>query len=233
MRILMIEDDIDLCCTVSFLLENEGYTVDLCHNGKNGLDTAKTVSYDIIILDRMLPILDGLTVLKALREEKIQTPVLLLTALGTLDDKVIGLDAGADDYLTKPFEIKELLARIRVLLRRATPINADITLFFEYHTLNPIEKTLTYKEKNYALTSREASLFEYFFKHPNIALHREGIITSIWGAYPSIEDGNLDNYIYFLRKILKSLKSPLYIKTIRAVGFKLEKEVPDVQKNSH
>lgn len=225
MRILMIEDDLNLCTTVSFLLEKEGHTIDLCHDGGDGLQFAMEKAHDIIILDRMLPVMDGLTLLHKIRASEIKTPVLFLTALNTLDDKVSGLDAGADDYLAKPFEIKELLARIRALSRRPVQICLDVVLEFDGISLHPSEKKISKGEIIYNLTKRETDLFELFFKNASQPLTRESIIAHVWGPYAEVEDGNLDNYIYFLRRILKKLESKTQIKTIRSIGYKLEKGV--------
>lgn len=224
MRILLIEDDIDLCTSLAFQLENQGFTVDFCNDGDTGLDTILENRHDLIILDIMLPKLDGLTVLKKARKENISTPIILLTALGQVDDKVDGLDCGADDYIVKPFEFKELLARIRCICRRPVKMNIDEKLYYGDISFDEHQRLLFNGDLSCSLSKKETFLFQLFLKNPEQILTRDILLTRVWGNGADIEDGNLDNYIYFLRRRLSSLNSNVTIKTIRGLGYKLEVE---------
>lgn len=222
MRILVIEDDKDLCRLICQTLREAGYETDHCHTGTDGLFYARNQVYDAIILDRMLPEIDGLTVLEALRRHKIQTPVILATALNGLHDRIDGLDAGADDYLPKPFAVEELMARIRAVTRRSGNllISSDLTLFGL--SLNPDSHQLNYDGTSLTLSKKESALLEYFMKNPNQTLPRPRILSYVWGSSSDVEEGNLDNYIYFLRRRLKSLHAPIRLTTVHGVGYRLE-----------
>ncbi|MCI9360685.1 MAG: response regulator transcription factor [Hungatella sp.] len=222
MRILVIEDDKDLCWLICQSLKEAGYETDHCHTGTDGLFYARNQVYDAIILDRMLPEIDGLTVLEALRRHKIQTPVILATALNGLHDRINGLDAGADDYLPKPFAVEELMARIRAVTRRSGNllISSDLTLFGL--SLNPDSHQLNYDGTSLTLSKKESALLEYFMKNPNQTLPRSRILSYVWGSSSDVEEGNLDNYIYFLRRRLKSLHAPIRLTTVHGVGYRLE-----------
>ena len=222
MRILLVEDDISLCKALMIHLNSQGYETDVCHNGTDGLSYALQNTYDVMILDRMLPELDGLTLLSAIRRKNIFTPVILATAMDSLQDKISGLDCGADDYLTKPFDAEELLARIRALARRPalfkeSPILSDGDLCFD-----PEKLELSTNEKTLSLSKKEGSLIEYLIKNKEQNLRRSLILSYVWGADAEVEEGNLDNYIYFLRRRLRVLKSRVQIKTIHGVGYRLE-----------
>lgn len=225
MRILIVEDDVALCQAMSFHLEKAGYTVDLCHDGADGLHFIKQEAYDIIILDRMIPSINGLDVLRNIRALNISTPVIMVTALNSIGDRVTGLDAGADDYLVKPFATQELLARVRALGRRPVEWDNSILLDLGNTSLNMSEYVLSSPSGTCNLSKREAELFEAFFKQPGQALPRALLLSRVWGPDAPVEDGNLDNYIHFLRRRLKAVNSNLQIKTIRSVGYCLE-EVP-------
>lgn len=179
--------------------------------------------YDLAIVDRMLPVIDGLTIIKAMRRKKIQIPVIIITGMSTLDDRVDGLDGGADDYLVKPFHIRELMARVRALTRR--PQQIQTTEVFSYADLSfdyPNRK-VTCKDRELTLTAKETELFSVFMKQPETAFSKEQLILKVWGSDADIETGNVDNYISFLRKRLRELQSICKIKTIYGSGYRLEK----------
>lgn len=223
MNILMIEDDKDLCEAVSFRLEQEGFSVTACHDGEEGLYYMGETPYDLVILDRMLPHMEGIQILKEARARQIKTPVLMLTALGELDDRLSGLNGGADDYMVKPFIFEELLARIRCLLRRPASYTAFAdTIFLGDITYLPQTRTLSSHDKSCTLSSREGNLMEVFLRNPGQTLPRQLLLSRVWGLETDVEEGNLDNYIHFLRRRLKTVKSALQIKTVRGVGYQLE-----------
>lgn len=222
MRILLVEDDQTLCDIVCLQLQNQGYTVDCCYNGEDGLHFIKEQVYDLIILDRMLPSLDGIHVLKAMRLLHITTPVIMVTALNSIGDKVTGLDAGADDYLAKPFAIEELLARIRALSRRPIDLVTSNQLIFGDTTFDLSTLTLTGPKATCSLSKKEAQLFEAFFKQPETPLPRNFLLSRVWGPSAEVEEGNLDNYMHFVRRRLRTVGSKAEIKTLRGVGYSLE-----------
>lgn len=223
MNILMIEEDKELCDAVSFRLEQEGFSITACHDGEEGLYYMQESPFDLVILDRMLPHMNGIEVLKEARTRQIRTPILMLTALGELDDRLTGLNGGADDYMVKPFAFEELLARIRCLLRRPAVYQdsvksislGDVSFVPETRTLSSWEKTCT-------LSSREGELMEVFLRNPGQTLPRQLLLSRVWGLEADVEEGNLDNYIHFLRRRLKTVESTLQIRTVRGVGYQLE-----------
>ncbi len=221
MKILLIEDDKDLCTALSVTLKKEGFDVDISMGGDDAIYYAASASYDIIILDRMLPLLDGLQILQIIRKKNITTPVILVTAMSGISDRIDGLDAGADDYLIKPFDIGELLARIRALVRRPRELNNSSTLHFANFTLNIDLHTLTTEYKTVTLSNKETKLLEFLIKNKNQILTRDQIIARVWGLDSFIEEGNLDNYIYFGRRRLKAANCRAQIKTIHSVGYQL------------
>lgn len=221
MRILVIEDDRDLCHLICLSLQQAGCSTDSCHTGSDGLFYAKNQVYDVIILDRMLPEIDGLTVLESLRRQKILTPVILATALDSLRDRVSGLDAGADDYLIKPFAVEELMARIRAVTRRPGNRQVSCCLSAFGLTLDPESHHLEYAKTSFTLSKKESALLEYFMKNPGLTLPRSMILSYVWGSSSEVEEGNLDNYIYFLRRRLKSLGAPVKLITVHGVGYRL------------
>lgn len=226
MRILLIEDDRRLAESVKFQLEKEGFTVDHCEAGDDGLQLALEQAHDLILLDRMLPEIDGLTVLRSLRKNHIAAPVILTTALGALDDRIDGLDCGADDYLVKPYAIEELLARIRALARRPQSFSDRHILAYMDIRLDPDTRVLSCNGQELQLSRRKAFLLEYFLRNPERTLTREQIFSRIWGIDGAVEGANLDTYVYFLRKHLRSLKSRVSITTVHGTGYRLE-EKPD------
>lgn len=222
MRILMIEDDMEICIAVQAQLKAEGFETDICTHGDEALFFASKPSYDAIILDRMLPGMDGISILKAIRKQKISTPIILATALGSIEERIEGLDLGADDYITKPYDTKELSARIRALVRRPSAILSSKHLSYGDLELIPSERTLSANQKTLRLSKRETALMEFFIKNCENIIPRELIFAHVWGPDSEVEDGNLDNYIYFLRKRLKTLESRSEIETVHRTGYRLK-----------
>lgn len=222
MRILVIEDNKNLCDSMCFQLQNAGYTTDPCYTGEHALFYALQQSYEVIILDRMLPGMDGLSILKTIREKKISVPVIMVTAMDGLHDRIDGLDSGADDYLVKPFAMEELLARIRALVRRPQKIEQTEVLGFSNLELDVKQKYIKKADTICSLSKRETDLLEFFFRNATQILTREMILSHVWGPDHFVEEGNLDNYIHFLRRRLKTLKGNAQIKTIHGVGYRLE-----------
>lgn len=222
MRILMIEDDADLCAAVDIHLKREGYTADFAHTGADGLHFALQNAYDVILLDRMLPELDGVGVLTALRGAGLHTPVLMVTALDGVSDRVDGLDAGADDYLAKPFAAEELLARIQALTRRPRQWESTRRLCAGDLELDTELCTLHGPAGGISLSKREAELLSLFLRNRGQTMTRELLLARIWGPDAPVEEGNLDNYVHFLRRRLRSAGSSVGIVTVRGVGYRLE-----------
>ncbi len=231
MRILLAEDDQDLNKALTWQLRGHGYSVDSCCDGDEALYYGAQDIYDVILLDRMLPCQDGTEVLTALRGLSVHTPVILITALGTLEDKIEGLDLGADDYLVKPFAFEELLARIRCVTRRSALLQAQPdALAYQDITWSGQDMCLTGPAGNSTLSRREGSLLESFLHMPEQTIARETLLLKVWGPDSDVEEGNLDNYVYFLRRRLKAVGSLLQIKTVRGVGYRLMRLAPP-QKN--
>lgn len=224
MRILVVEDDRALCDAVAYWLRAHQYSVDECHDGHEADYYRKEGSYDCILLDRMLPGLDGVSILKKMREQKDTTPVILITALGTLSDKLTGLDSGADDYLVKPFEFEELEARIRSVTRRRFGTDPDRTLHFKDTSYDPDRLKLSGPGGFSVLSKKEGLVMETLLLNAGKTLSREMIINRVWGIDSDVEVSNLDNYIHFLRKRLKSLKCTVKIANVWGVGYRLEEE---------
>lgn len=224
MRILLVEDDKHLNETLKYYLEREGYLVDACLNGEDAQYYIDQQAADIILLDRMLPNCSGTELLTHLRSSNDRTPVIMLTALGTLQDKVEGLDMGADDYLVKPFAVEELLARIRSLMRRGTeaaPMTSNDLIYKDLQLRDTIGE-LSGPKGNCTLSKRETCLLAVFLRNPGQTLSRGQLLNKVWGPENEVEDGNLDNYIFFLRRRLKSVSSTTMIHTIRGIGYRLE-----------
>lgn len=222
MRILLIEDDKNLSETLKFQLEKEGFTVDTCYDGLEGLHFIGENAHDMILLDRMLPTMDGLQILRKTRERNIQTPIILLTALGELFDKVEGLDCGADDYIVKPVEFPELLARIHCIFRRKSEWKSQDILKEKDLSYDTNLRQLTCGDKQLLLSKREGDLLSLFLRNIGQTLPRPLILSRVWGPDAEVEDGNLDNYIHFLRRRLKTVQSSLTLKTVRGIGYCLE-----------
>ena len=221
MRILLVEDDEKLLQLLAFQLKQEGYQVDCCSNGGDAMYYISQNAHDIILLDRMLPEMDGLTILKKTRESGITIPVIMLTALGQLQDKINGLDTGADDYLVKPFAFEELLARIRCIKRRPRKWEGNQVFAFGDISLSIEEKILTGPKDSCTLSKRECDLLEVFLANKNQTMPRMVLLSKVWGPDAEVEEGNLDNYIHFLRRRFKSVGSLLTLTTVRGVGYKL------------
>lgn len=222
MRILLVEDNEKLNDSLKYQLEKDGFLVDACGDGEEALYYIRQQIHDVILLDRMLPSLDGASVLKRMRQEHISTPVILITALGTLNDRVSGLDMGADDYLVKPFAYEELSARIRCITRRSREMAAGETLSYGNIVYHTKESLLKGSEKSCLLSKREGELLETFLRNKEQTLSRNILLTKVWGPDCDVEDGNLDNYIHFLRRRLKSVNSDISIKTVRGIGYRLD-----------
>ncbi|EHL08453.1 putative response regulator ArlR [Desulfitobacterium hafniense DP7] len=221
MRILMIEDEKYMARAVAEVLKKNRYTVDLVHNGQFGLDCALSNIYDIIILDIMLPERDGLSILKEVRRNRIETPVILLTARGQLEDKVRGLDLGADDYLAKPFHTDELLARLRALGRRPPALLNEGALSFADLQLLPHALMLKSNGQEIKLTLKEAQLLELLINHKNMIVSKDAIIEKIWGHDTDAADNHVEAHISLLRKKLSEIHSGSMIRTIRGAGYTL------------
>ncbi len=224
MRILLAEDDKQLNNTLTYQLEREGFSVDSCLDGEEALFYGEQNIYDMILLDRMLPHMEGTDVLTALRGKGITTPVILITALGTLSDKVTGLDLGADDYLVKPFDLEELLARIRCITRRPRTLTGSDLLTVADVSWQAAEDILTGPLGKCTLSKREAALFETLLRAKGQTLPRNTLLLKVWGPDSDVEEGNLDNYIHFLRRRLQITGSRLQIKTIRGIGYCLQEK---------
>lgn len=222
MYLLIVEDDKKLCSILEYQLKKHQIQADFCHDGGDAMFYIEKQSYDIIVLDRMLPGMDGIMILRSLREKHIKTPVLMLTAMGTLINRIEGLDTGADDYLIKPFDMEELLARIRALARRPAQLESLELLCFSDFSLNTIKLELRKDGESCSISKRESDLLTFFVKNKGQVLTRETLLTRVWGADSFVTDGNLDNFICFLRKRLKSVQSHAAIRTVRSVGYQLE-----------
>ena len=215
MRILLIEDDQELCHVLKISLEKAGYQTDICLTGTDALYYALQPVYNLIILDRMLPGMDGLSLLKLIRSNEITTPVILATAIDAVPERIAGLDCGADDYIVKPYDIEELMARIRALIRRPQPIEDHQNMEYGDLVYNTTPNTQQ-------LSRRESMLMEYFMQNPDQTISRQMLYSRVWGPDGEVEDGNLDTYIYYLRKILKKLKSRVRVSTAHGIGYRLE-----------
>lgn len=223
MRILLVEDDAKVGRFISRALEEVGFAVDLARSGPEGLTLGSDRVHDVIILDVLLPEMNGFQVLRALRQKKIQTPVLLLTARDTVEDKVRGLDLGADDYLSKPFAVEEMLARVRALLRRGEASQANL-LQFAGLTLDPSSRTVTRDGERIELTAREFALLEYFMRRPGQVLTRSMIAEHVWNYNFDTMTNVIDVYVNYLRKKIDSGPGPRLIHTVRGVGYVLKEE---------
>ncbi|HVG02683.1 MAG TPA: response regulator transcription factor [Nitrospira sp.] len=221
MRVLVIEDETKVGSFIKRALEEESYAVDLCEDGAQGLDMALSGSYDLIMIDLMLPGLPGMEVLARLRKEKIQTPVLILTAQSKVDQRVKGLDAGADDYLTKPFAIDELLARVRALLRRG-PAESSGVFQIDDLMLNPATREVTRGGQRIDLTVKEYALLEYFMRHTGRVLTRPMISDHVWNQDFDTFTNVIDVYVNYLRNKIDRGRAKKLIHTIRGSGYMLK-----------
>lgn len=221
MRLLVIEDETALADALCEILKQNSYMVDAVYNGLDGLDYARSDVYDIILLDIMLPGMDGITVLKTLRKEQIFTPVILLTAKSELNDIITGLDAGSDDYLAKPFSTGELLARIRALTRRGSSYIGEIITYADI-SLNKGTMELCCGSHSIKLGAKEFQIIEIFLSNPKQVIPKNLLIEKVWGIDTDAEYNNVEVYISFLRQKLHSLDTKVQIRTSRGVGYHLE-----------
>lgn len=220
MRILVIEDNYRLNSSLQMNLVHEGYSVDTAYDGQEGQDLAELTPYDLIILDILLPKKDGLEVCRELRRRRIHTPILLLTARDSVDDRVRGLDCGADDYLVKPFAMRELLARLRALLRRNHPYTNG-RLEIGDLVIDPVAHNVERDERSIDLTPKEFALLEYFMYHPNQVVTREMIEQHIWNYDFECSSNVIDVYV---RRLRRKIDDPFEVKllaTIRGIGYRL------------
>lgn len=222
MKLLLIEDEKELSEALFQILTKNKYSVDAVYDGEDGLDYALTGIYDVIILDIMLPKLDGLSLLKKIRKEGILTPVIMLTAKSQIEDRVVGLDLGADDYLTKPFAVEELLARLRSITRRKGNVINDNILTYGDIRLNINTYDLDVNDESIRLTLKEFEIIKYFMERPKCVVSKDDLITKLWGFDSEVEYNNIEVYISFIRKKLAYLNSKVNIVTIRGVGYRLE-----------
>ena len=221
MNILIVEDDKDLCHAVTWQLLQEGHLVDCCHNGGDAVLYIGQGIYDLILLDCMLPGEGGLHILRSIRAGGNLTPVIILAALGEVNDRVAGLNAGADDYLVKPFAYSELSARIASLFRRKNAFE-NTALSFGDLSLDSTENILMCGDKKCALSQTESDLMRLLLQAGDKTTDRTVLLHKVWGLDTSVENSNLDNYIYFLRKRLKTLDSRVTIVNRRGHGYRLE-----------
>lgn len=227
MRLLLIEDEQRLSEALAYILKKNKYGVDMALDGITGQEMAETGIYDMIILDRMLPGKEGISILKDLRSQGIKTPVLLLTAKDTINDRVEGLDAGADDYLIKPFSTEELLARLRALSRRQAELLQCEKIQVASLVLYPMRSEAECCDEIVKLTLKEAQLLELFMRNKGQVITREQILNRVWGLDSEVEMNNVEIYIYYLRKKLDPARCGIRIETIRGIGYCF-KEVSDV-----
>jgi len=221
MRVLLVEDEKYLAKAIAEILKRNRYTVDVVYDGQDGLDYALSGIYDVLIFDIMLPKKDGLTLLKDVRSANIETPILMLSARGEIDDKVVGLDFGADDYLPKPFHYDELLARLRALLRRKDSLVQDGMLTFFDITLSPYTLTLTSEGRQVTLSLKEAQVLEMLMKNKNLVISKDQMLEKIWGYETEAGDNHVEVHVSMIRKKMKRIKSKTLIKTMRGLGYTL------------
>ncbi len=224
MRLLLVEDEERLSLALVEIFKKNKFTIDAAYDGAKGLELARSGIYDAIVLDIMLPEIDGLTVVRTLRSEGNSVPVLLLTAKDDIADKVTGLDSGADDYMTKPFSTDELLARVRALTRRKGEVRED-NLSLGDLTLNRKNcELVSAKGQSLKLSLKEYQIIELLFRHPHEVITKESIIEKIWGDHSLAEYNNVEVYISFLRKKMEFLKVKTEIRTARGIGYSLEED---------
>jgi heavy metal response regulator len=218
MRVLVIEDEKQLLKIIGERLKEEGYVADLVKDGMEGLHFAESVDYDCIILDIMLPTIDGFSILRKLRARKINTPILILTAKDTIKDKVNGLDSGADDYITKPFSFEELIARVRAMLRRKSD-EKETVLFISDLTLNLITREVFRGNHSIELTSKEFAILEYFLRNKGRVLTKSQIANHVWNYEFEYKSNIVEVYVRYLRKKLEDNFENKLIHTISGAGY--------------
>lgn len=221
MRILLVEDDKRVASFIRRGLREEGYTVNVSFDGEEGLYLAQTETYDLIILDLLLPKRSGLEVLRALRSERVTIPILILTAKDQLEDKVAGLDSGADDYLTKPFGFEELLARIRALLRRQPEMTPSVVRIADLE-MDARQRRVKRGDREIDLTNREFAVLEYLLRHPKQVITRTALAQHVWEHDFDTSSNVIDVHIARLRRKIDDGFSPKLLQTLRGVGYRLE-----------
>lgn len=221
MNILIVEDEKRLANALKEILTEQKYMADVVYDGEEGLEYGLSGIYDVIILDVMIPYRDGFAVARELRRNKIQTPVLMLTAKDTIGDKVSGLDSGADDYMTKPFAPEELLARIKALTRRKGEVMLDESEFGDFQ-FNASTSMLSKGSKSVHLNFKEAEIMKLLIANRDLILSKEDIITKVWGYDSDAGSNNVEAYISFLRRKLHFIQSTSEIKAIKKMGYRLE-----------
>ena len=222
MNILIIEDEYSLADALAETLKNEKFNVCIKTDGEDGEDEALTENYDLILLDVMLPKKNGFDILRYLRQEKIKTPIIMLTAKSEIDDKLNGLEHGADDYITKPFSMRELMARIKAVLKRTNNIEDTDLLEFEDLSLDLKNAKLKCKDNEIQISGKELELLEQLLLNKNQILSRESLLERIWGYDSEAEYNNVEVYITFIRRKLKLIESKVNIRAVRGIGYKLE-----------
>ena len=221
MRLLVIEDERDLCEDIAKKLRLSGYEADICFDGEAALELLAVEKYDLVLLDRMLPTMNGLLVLQKARKAGISTPVIMITALGELYDRVEGLDCGADDYLVKPFAYEELSARIRSIGRRNHVYDDSDRFSYADISYDSRLRELCGPSGSLQLSGREGRLLEIFLQNPQTVLKRLVLLSRVWGSDAPVEESNLDTYIHFVRKRLQQVGSHTTIETVRGIGYRL------------
>ena len=221
MRVLLVEDERELSRALAKMLTKDGYDVDCVYDGADGLSFASTGMYDLILLDIMMPKMNGFEVLSAIRAKKLDTPVIMLTALNAENDKIAGLDRGADDYVSKPFSTNELLARMRAVLRRRGKLVSDNKLDYAEASLDLTTFTLSTPNGEIGLTGKEFELLRYLFEYPTFVAAKDDLIMKAWGLNSDFESNNLEVYMSFLRKKLNHLGASFTIESVRGVGYRL------------
>lgn len=223
MNILIVEDELSIQRAIKRILEQQGYFVDAVSDGLSAIDYAKEVDYNLIILDVMLPKLDGFEVVRILRKDGVNVPVLMLTARTLVKDKVMGLNYGADDYMTKPFDPEELIARVGALTRRGGEVYVD-TMKFEDLSLDLKSAELTCGANSVQLSHKEFNILKLFLSNPTMTFTKDVLIGNIWGIESEATDNNVEVYISFIRKKLRYLNSSVNIKNIHKIGYRVEVE---------
>ena len=221
MRILLIEDEKELARALAKMLTKDGYDVDSVHDGADGLNFATSGMYDIILLDVIMPKMNGFEVLSEIRRRKLDTPVIMLTALADESNKIQGLANGADDYVSKPFSFPELSARIRAVLRRRGKLVSDNKLEYGEASLDLTTYELSTPTGKISLTAKEFELLRFMFEYPKFVASKEDLILKAWGFNSEFESNNLEVYMSFLRKKLTHLNASFTIEAVRGVGYKL------------
>ena len=231
MKILIIEDEYNLADAISSMLKSKKYSVEIRTDGEEGLEEALTDIYDLIILDVMLPHKNGFEILKELKEEKINSKILMLTAKNTIDDKMEGFNNGADDYLTKPFHMEELLARVNVQLRKNNTITNEIMTLGDISlNIKNMELSNNNNDHRVKIIGKEFQLLELLMNNPNQVMDKEQLFVKIWGYETECDINTLEAYISFLRKKLKLIKSKINLKTLRNMGYILEVPNEEIKK---